>query len=274
MGQADRRGVIRLKGFVLLHCGMIRIWGVCNGYNWATGLHSQLKVSVEALCFYVTCPLQLWSQSRWDNYQACRRVFAAVLFACVCCHRAAYVRILPLPPYVSSRSDEREIDRPPQQMCWWQRKVSSLPWHITHVPPVILLFLQISCHLSELWEISEKIPNQADKPQCSGLWSSVCVCVVYSHPAHNSSLFSSLLSFFDLYSSSFFFLSSLTSLNHLSLLFYLLPYFCFSFSVSFSASSLLKEQLNTRLKSRVLQATLGKSFKSEASLTSITAACD
>lgn len=63
---------------------MICIWGACNGYNWATGLHSQLKLTVEALCFYVMCPLKLWSQSRWDNYRARWRVFSAVLFACVC----------------------------------------------------------------------------------------------------------------------------------------------------------------------------------------------
>lgn len=38
------------------------------------------------------------------------------LCARVCCHRAAYVRTLPVLPYVSC-SDEREIDHPPQQMC-------------------------------------------------------------------------------------------------------------------------------------------------------------
>ncbi len=183
---------------------MICIWGACNGYNWATGLHSQLKLTVEALCFYVMCPLQLWSQSRWDNYRARWRVFSAVLFACVCvcCHRAAYVWTLPLPPYVSSCSDEREMDHPPQQMCWRRRKVSSLPWHNTHIPRVILLFLQTSYHRSELWEISEKIPNQADRPQCSGLWPSMCVFVLLlcSCTLAYPSLFFPLLSSFDLYS--------------------------------------------------------------------------
>lgn len=88
------------------------------------------------------------------------------------CHALLYVHtvesLLPLLSVSSSRSEMGVV--PPQQMCWCQRKVTLLPWRSTHVPPVILISLQIACHHIELWEISEKIPNSQ---QCSDLWSAM-----------------------------------------------------------------------------------------------------
>lgn len=121
---------------------------------------------------------------------------------------------------------------PPQQMCWHWRKVSSLPWRITHVPTVILPSLQIYCHctLGDFWKDSQ---SSCGAPVFWLVVIDVSSHAFHSCPAHDVSL-SPLCFFFsfDLFSSLFSSCLFPAAVKHFShpIFFVCLP--CFSFSLS------------------------------------------
>ena len=178
---------------------------VCSTVSWSASEELVIYLSlwfthwVESDC---RSPLLLCNASSAAVVKITLRQLPSALACLHCC--ALCVCVCVCFAIVFSCSDEREIDHPPQEMCWHQRKLSSLPWHITYTPSVIRLFLQPSYHHSELWKVSERVPIQADKPQCSGLWSSMCVCLLLlpcSYTVAKPSPLSPLLSPFDFYSS-------------------------------------------------------------------------
>ena len=217
-------------------------WFWCNAANRQNKCRGKLSLSgvknkffEDSLCFTVRSsaseePVMQWSH--WFTQSGGTDCGIPFLLSCnVSTAAVVTITLRQLPSVLASLrcrvcavtvslcADEREMDHPPQKMCWLRRKVSSHPWHITHAPPVILLVLLHSCHCSEPWEISERAPSQADKPHSSGLWSQMCVTSTHaaSHTAARLLPFLALdFSFWPRFLC-FFFLFPELSLYHLSL---------------------------------------------------------